>query len=109
MSLSAIQDNLVKTTLVQQTQSRGDDVNRGQEIAQAASQREQNRQGDQVVLHTHEAEQQGVRSDGERNRRRREEDEEEEEEQKERSETSDEQGGDESGTRVRMRRINIVV
>lgn len=107
MSLSAIQDNLVKTTLVQQTQSRGDDVNRGQEIAQAASQREHDRREDQVVIHSREAEQRGVRSGEERERQRRQR--EEEEEQEEKDESSEESGEDETGTRVRMRRINIVV
>lgn len=108
MSLSAIQDSLVKTSLVQQTQARSDDINRGQETAAQAAQREVNRQADQVVIHTQEAEQQGVRADEEKEREGRKREEEEDEEQEE--ETSEEEGEEgESGPRARMRRINIVI
>ncbi len=105
MSLAAIQDNLVKTSLVQQTQARNDDVNRSQETAALASQREVNRQEDQVVIHTREAEHRNVRSDEEKEqeRRRKKEQEEEEEESREDGEEED------SGPRARMRRINIVI
>lgn len=114
MSLSAIQDNLVKTSLVQQTQARGDDVNRGQEIAQAAAQREHDRQEDQVVIMTRQKEQSGIRADEEREKeeKRKKRQEEEEEEQEKAEETSDKpgEGGEgETGTRMMMRRINIVI
>lgn len=116
MSLSAIQDNLVKTNLVQQTQSRVDDIARGQEIAQTAAQREHDRQGDQVVLMAQQKEQQGIRADEEREkegRKKREEEEEEEnaEETPEEETPENAEGGDPSktGTRMVMRRINIVV
>ncbi len=70
-----------------------------------ASQREVNRQEDQVVIHTREAEHRNVRSDEEKEqeRRRKKEQEEEEEESREDGEEED------SGPRARMRRINIVI
>lgn len=107
MSLAAIQDNLVKVHLVQQTQTRGDDVARGQEIHQAAQQREQDRQGDQVVIHTKEAEQEGIRPDEEREKEQRRKKRQEEEEEREKAEDSGEDGNDE-GPRSRMRRLNIL-
>ncbi|MCD8349362.1 MAG: hypothetical protein LUC93_01955 [Planctomycetaceae bacterium] len=106
MSLAAIQDNLVKTSLVQHTQTRNDDVNRGQENAALAHQREVNRQEDQVVIHTKETEHQNVRTDEERERRRRKREEEKEEEEAV-LEEGEEEGED--GPRARMRRINIVI
>ncbi len=106
MSLSAIQDNLLKTNLVQQTQTKGDDVARGRENAVAAVQKEDNRRQDEVVLSTHEAEQRGIRPDDERGGGR---EREEEKEKKERDgdEPEDEEG--DNGPRARMRRINIVI
>lgn len=113
MSLVAIQDNLVKAPLVQQTQTRGDDVVRGQEIAQVATQREQNRQKDEVVLHTHESENQGIRTDEEREKEGRKKKRQEEEEEEKTEEPMDDSGekpeNAETGTRMVMRRINIVV
>lgn len=103
MSLAAIQDNLLKTSLVQQTQSRSDDIGRGQEIANQATTREQARQADQVVIHTQQKEGGGI-TDEERERRRREE-EEEEREYAEEEETEEE----DNGPRARMRTINIVI
>lgn len=106
MSLSAIQDNLVKTNIVQQHQARGDEVGRTQEVAQAAAQAEQNRQGDQVVLMTQHAEQQGIRQDAERERR-----EEEEKKRKRRDEDDEETPEEETSANphAEMHRINIVV
>ena len=114
MSLAAIQDNLVKTSLVQQTQSRVDDVSRAQQIGQTAAQREHDRQEDQVVIGAHEAEQQGIRTDEERQkeeRRKKRKREEEEEAAENDSESSAEGEGDRAraGNRAMMRRINIVV
>jgi hypothetical protein len=104
MSLGAIQDNLVKTNLVQQTQSRNDDVNRSQETAQTVRQHEQDRQGDQVVLMTHQSEQSGIRSDREGRGQ--------EEGKKKRRQNSEEdtqeEATDTSG-RHEMHRINIVI
>ena len=113
MSLSAIQDNLVKSNLVQQTQARGDDVARGQEIAQAAAQREHDRQEDQVVIQTRQRDQDGIRSDEEREKeggkkKRQDEDEDGAEESRDEKRLDDEKG-EEGGTRAVMRRINIVI
>lgn len=113
MSLAAIQDNLVKAPLVQQTQTRGDDVARGQEIAQTANQREQNRQEDQVVIHTRESENQGIRTDEEREKEQRkkkqQQEEEEEEQNAEGREDPETDPKSETGTRMVMHRINIVI
>lgn len=112
MSLSAIQDSLVKTSLVQQTQTRGDDIQRGQEIGQTAAQREHDRQEDQVVIHSKESEQAGIRPDEEKEKegRKRQEEEEEEEAQEENVESEENPDDpDKQGTRMVMRRINIVI
>ncbi len=103
MSLSAIQDNLLKTNLVQQTQTKGDDVVRAQETASIAGQKEENRRQDEVVLSTRESEQGNVRSDerggnGRDDRKR---------ERREREEDGDDE--EDTGPRARMRRINIVI
>jgi hypothetical protein len=104
MSLSAIQDNLLKTNLVQQTQTKGDDVVRGHENAVAAVQKEENRRQDEVGLSTRESEQKGVRSDEEKgNGQGRDDDEEKERREKEEEDEED------TGPRARMRRINIVI
>lgn len=104
MSLAAIQDNLIKSSLVQTIQARSDDVNRSQETAALAHQREINRQEDQVVIHTREAEQRGVTDEEkERERRRKKREEEEEDNLQEDGEE------EENGPRARMRRINIVI
>lgn len=113
MSLAAIQDNLVKVNLVQQTQTRNDDVAKSQEIFQTAIQREQDRQGDQVVLMTHQTEQKIIRPDDER---------EKEERKKKKREDGEEEGAEQAPgapekgdvpsdghPRASMRRINIVV
>ncbi len=68
MSLGAIQDNLVKTNLVQQTQSRGEEVTRNQEVGQTVAQAEHDRQSDQVVLMSQRREQEGIRDDDEPDR-----------------------------------------
>lgn len=114
MSLSAIQDNLVKVNLVQQTQTRGDDVTRSQEIFQTAMQREQDRQGDQVVLMTHQTEQEGIRADEEREKeeqKKKKKREEEEEERAAQAADTAENGDAPSDARPRaaMHRINIVI
>ena len=107
MSLAAIQDSLVKTSLVQHTQARGDDIGRGQENAIVAQQQEDNRQEDQVVLRSREAEQNGVRPDEEKEQGQgREREEEEEEQQNGEAQAEDEE---DNGPRAKMRRINIVV
>lgn len=73
MSLSAIQDNLVKTNLVQQTQARGDEVHRSQQIAQTTAQAaEHDRQHDQVVLMTRSKEQHTINPDEQRERQEQE-------------------------------------
>ena len=110
MSLSAIQDNLVKTNLVQQTQTRGDDVARGQEIGQVAQQRENDRQGDQVVLMTRQAEQQGIRTDEEREKeeQRKKKKRQEEEEAEAANETEGKDSAATDAPRARMRRINFL-
>jgi hypothetical protein len=111
MSLAAIQDNLVKTSLVQHTQTQGDGVVRGQEIANVTIQRELDRQEDQVVISLRQKEEHGIRPDEDR--------------EKERGGKKHGKGGknsqndpdgptdgDESaepGTREVMRRINIVI
>lgn len=107
MSLAAIQDNLVKTSLVQQTQARGEDVARTQDVAQILSQKEHDRQEDQVVISTRHAEQEGVRPDAERRkdeRRRKRRD-------GEKPEDGEEEGADDAApaARAAMRRINIVI
>ncbi|MCC8108979.1 MAG: hypothetical protein LIQ30_08045 [Planctomycetes bacterium] len=107
MSLSAIQDNLVKTSLVQHTQSRGEDIKAGSENAAVAKQHEVNRQEDQVVIHTRESEGRNIRDDEERpkdERRKKQEDDEEMDD----DETVPE-GEEDDGPRARMRRINIVI
>lgn len=106
MSLAAIQDSLVKTSLVQHTQAKGDDVNRSQEIAMVAQQRELNRQEDQVVIHSREAEQNGLRDEEKKRDGRREQ---EEEEDGERVQRDLDEEGEDDGPRARMRVINIVV
>ena len=116
MSLAAIQDNLVKAPLVQQTQTRGDDVARGQEIGQAALQKEENRRMDEVVLHTQETENQGVRTDEEREKEGKKKKRGEEEQQDE-SDADAENAANPDGTagegetapRAVMRQINIVI
>lgn len=107
MSLAAIQDNLLKTSLVQQTQSRSEDVSRGQEIGMQADLKEQSRQEDQVVLRSRETSETGVR-DEEKDRRRREREKEEEDGEQMRREEFDE-GEEDNGPRARMRTINIII
>ncbi|MDR1744198.1 MAG: hypothetical protein LBS30_00415 [Planctomycetota bacterium] len=105
MSLAAIQDSLVKTSLVQHTQTHNDNVGRSQEIGMAAQLREQERQEDQVVIRGREAEQHGVRDeekkrDGKKRQR---------EEAGERIQREDDGEDVDDGPRARMRCINIVV
>lgn len=112
MSLSAIQDNLVKVNLVQQTQTKTDDVARGQEIHQAVNRREQDRQQDEVVLMTQQKEEHGIRDEererGESGRKKkRRQEEEEEEKQKEEGRHGTEQLEDDH-PRARMRKLNIL-
>lgn len=106
MSLAAIQDNLIKTSLVQQTQSRSEDVSRGQEIGMQADLKEQSRQEDQVVIHSKESSEAGVRDEEKDRRRRKEEEDEEEGERLQREEFVEEE---DEGPRARMRTINIVI
>ena len=118
MSLAAIQDNLVKTSLVQQTQTRSDDVGRAQEIAHVALQREHDRREDQVVISAQQKNEHGIRSDEERRK---------EEERRRRKKGGGAQGGSPetdsaaedlsnpdspaplAGDRTVMRRINVVI
>ena len=114
MSLAAIQDNLVKTSLVQHTQSRVDDVSRGQQIAQTAAQREHDRQEDQVVITLRETEQKNIRADEEREKeeqrkKRKREKEAEDKDQESPAEGGASGGQSTPGTRAVMRRINIVI
>ncbi len=118
MSVGIIHDNMVKTSLVQQTQTRGDDVQRSLEIGQVAAQREDNRQRDQVVIQTKQKEEHGIRPDAEREKegrkKRREEEEEEQQEMREREEQAKDapeqyQRDGKTSTRAYMRKINIVV
>ena len=106
MSLSAIQDNLVKTNLVQQTQSRSDEVARSQHIAQVAAQAEEDRRKDQVVLMTQHAEQTNINPDEERAR-------EEQKKKKRREEEDDEELAEIEEESVsphaQMHRIDILV
>lgn len=105
MSLTAIQDTLLKTNLVQQTQSKADDVSRSQETAAQQTQKEQSRQEDQVVIHTNQKDGSGIR-DEEKQRQRRNQEEEEEEDKENRD---DENAEEDEGPRARMRTINIVI
>ncbi|MCC8167600.1 MAG: hypothetical protein LIQ31_16045 [Planctomycetes bacterium] len=107
MSLSAIQDNLVKTSLVQHTQSRGEDIKAGSESAAVAKQHEVNRQEDQVVIHTRESEGRNIRDDEERPKDQREKKRDDEEENGEGDAAPE--GEEDDGPRARMRRINIVI
>lgn len=102
MSLSAIQDNLLKTNLVQQTQTKIDDVQRSQDISTAAAVKEQARQEDQVVIHTKQKSNADV-ADEKKEKQRREQEEEEEKEERE------DGPKDDNGPRARMRTINIVI
>lgn len=109
MSLAAIQDSLVKTSLVQQTQARGDDMNRGHENAIAAQQKEQDRQEDQVVIHAKEAEQGNIRDEEKERRQGKNDEEPEEEGQQGESEILDGEDEEDGVPRAKMRRINIVI
>ncbi len=107
MSLSAIQDNLVKTSLVQHTQSRGEDIKAGSESAAVAKQHEVNRQEDQVVIHTRESEGRNIRDDEEHPKDERERKRKDDEENNE--EDVHQEGEEDDGPRARMRRINIII
>ncbi len=104
MSLAAIQDSLVKTSLVQHTQTHNDNIGRGQESAMAAQLKEMERQEDQVVIRSREAEQNGIRDeekqkDGKKKKK-----------QDERIQRNDDDEEEiDEGPRARMRCINIVV
>ncbi len=107
MSVAAIQDSLVKSSLVQHTQSKNDDVSRSQQISAVQDQKEQDRQVDQVVIRSREAEQNGVRDEEKQNDGRRKRKEEEQDGKRvERREDGEEE---DEGPRARMRVINIVV
>lgn len=109
MSLSAIQDNLVKIDLVQQAQSRTDDIGRSLEASQAAARREEDRQADQVVLMSREAGQTGINPDEERNNRERENREREGRDRRRREDGADDAGEADAPPRPTMHRINVVV
>ena len=117
MSLAAIQDNLVKTSLVQQTQTRGDDVGRTHEAAQVSLQREHDRQEDQVVISSQRKDEHGIRPDderrkeGEKRRRKKGDDASEEEREAERPPACELVPAPEgyAGARPEMRRINVVI
>jgi|GEM_PF-2278916 hypothetical protein len=109
MSIGAIQDNLVKTSLVQQTQSKGDDVLRGQEIGQVASQKEHDRQQDQVVLQLRQKEEHGIRRDEERDKEGEKKRRQDEQDEGDKKKPKDDEPEEESGARARMRTINIIV
>lgn len=115
MSLGAIQDSMAKTSLVQHTQAKGDDIQRGQEISQTQAQREDSRQADQVVIHTQQKDEHGIRTDEEKEKegKKKKKQEEEEEEQQDSSEdTPKDKDGKKEGEaapRAVMRKINIVI
>ncbi len=107
MSLAAIQDSLVKTSLVQQTQTHSDNIGRSQEVAMAAQLKEQERQEDQVVLSSREAENEGIhdeekKKDGKKKKNQ-------EEQNGERIQRDDDEEEVDDGPRARMRQINIVI
>lgn len=106
MSLAAIQDNLMKTSLVQQTQTKSDDVSRGQEIAMQAEVKEQSRREDQVVLESSKKGDAELRDEEKERKRRKQE--EEDNDQLRREDLEDDEDVDE-GPRARMRTINIVI
>lgn len=66
MSLYGIQDTLMKTHLVQHTQTHGEGVERAQQSQQAVFQRELNRKADEVVIQTSQSEHANVNPDQER-------------------------------------------
>ena len=105
MSLSAIQDNLVKTNLVQQTQSRPDEVARSQHISQVAAQAEQDRRGDQVVIMSQRAEQANINPDEERARQEQERKKREQEEDEDELPEIEEEN---ASPHAQMHRINIL-
>lgn len=114
MSLSAIQDNLVKVNLVQQTQTKADDVARGQEIHQVVNRKEQDRQHDEVVLMTQQKEEHGIRDEerergesGRKKKRQNGEDEEENADSKEEKRHGTERIDDDH-PRAKMRKLNIL-
>ena len=114
MSVGIIQDNLVKTSLVQQNQSRVDDIARGQELGQTAAQREDSRQADQVVLSSQSKEEHGVRTDEEREpdeprKRKKRGDEDEDEESADSRRQREEQERKDKRPRARMRTNNVTV
>lgn len=107
MSIVALQDSIVKTSLVQHTQTHNDNVVRGQEIGMAAQLKEQERQTDQVVLQSREAEQEGIR-DEEKNKDGKKKKQQNQNDDENRDRDNGEEEEDQS-PRARMRQINIVI
>jgi hypothetical protein len=111
--LAAIQDSIVKTSLVQQTQGRNEGVNNGQEIANAAVQQELDREEDQVVISLRRKEENGIRPDEERNPggggNKGRDGRGDASKNGEKEPDTEEDHGKETGMRPTMRRINIVV
>lgn len=105
MSLGAIQDNLVKVPLVQQTTTKSDDVARGQENFQVAEHRENSRQADEVVLQTQQRE---LNEDREKEEQRRRKQEQEEQEQAQRQRSGDDEEEEDTRPRAKMHRLNIL-
>ena len=113
--LAAIQDSLVKTSLVQQVQGHNEGVSNGQEIAHAAIQRQLDREEDQAGISLMQKEEHGIRRDEERNpggggkKRDRNGGGGKASESAEKEPGAEEDRGKDAGMRPAMHRINIVV
>lgn len=71
MSLLNIQDGMIKSSLVQQIQDRGNDILRAAEGAQAAHHAEEARQASEFIAPTLATENEGIRQEQERKRQER--------------------------------------
>lgn len=71
MSLFNIQDGIIKSSLVQQIQDRGNDIARAAEAARVGQHAEEARQASEFVAATQEAENHGIRQEQERKRQER--------------------------------------
>ena len=105
MSLSGIQDNLMKTHLVQQTQSRGENVSRALESNQSNFQQEMIRKAEETVARVSAAEKNAINPDQEKGKNKQEQKKQEKREQSG-SEQNDSQAVSPPGG---QHKINIVV